>query len=287
MRLSPAARRKYTTGSIVTMMSVDAERIYQGVLTSQWVWAGPVVIVVAMALTIQVLGLTGLVGAGVMILAMIYQGHAASKSGVEREALVKLTDERLKLTCVRLSFFFWEESVSMCLCVCECLLGTVVIHTPHPTHAYSNEVLQGIRIIKLYCWESPLGDMIEAVRAQEIVALTRMLVTKITAVVGLFLAPVAVSAATFTAYLLLEPNVSTERVFTALAFCNLIRLPMSSMPNAISNLSDFVIAVKRVNRCVWLERQWQRRLIDREREKGVDWGRWWWRWWWWWWWCRR
>jgi hypothetical protein len=29
MQLSPAARRDHTTGSIVTMMSVDAERIYQ------------------------------------------------------------------------------------------------------------------------------------------------------------------------------------------------------------------------------------------------------------------
>ncbi len=96
------------------MMAVDAERIYQGVLTSQWVWAGPVVILVSMALTIKVLGLTGLVGAGVMVLAMLYQGQSASRSGVQREALVKLTDERLKLT---------------------------------------NEVLQGIRIVKLYCWE--------------------------------------------------------------------------------------------------------------------------------------
>lgn len=101
MRLSPAARRRYTTGSILTMASCDAERIYQGVLTSQWVWAGPLVIMVAMGLTIKELGLaSGLVGVGVMVLAMLYQAQSASKSGTEREALVKLTDERLKLTYV-------------------------------------------------------------------------------------------------------------------------------------------------------------------------------------------
>lgn len=109
-------------------------------------------------------------------------------------------------------------------------------------------MLQGIRIIKLYCWEKPIGEMIEAVRGQEIKALARMLGTKITAIVSLFLAPVVLSAAVFTAYMLLEKDVSTERVFTALAFCNLIRLPMSSMPNAISNVSDFWIAAKRINR---------------------------------------
>lgn len=113
-------------------------------------------------------------------------------------------------------------------------------------------MLQGIRVIKLYCWEKPIGEMIEAVRNEEIAALTRMLVTKVTVVVGLFLAPVVLSASVFTAYFLLEMDASPERVFTALAFCNLIRLPMSSLPNAISNLSDFLIAVKRVNRYVRL-----------------------------------
>lgn len=101
MRLSPAARQRYTTGSIVTMMAVDAERIYQGVLTSQWLWAGPMVIVVSVVLTIKVLGRAGWMGAGVMALAMVYQVQNASKSGVQRTALVKHTDERLKLTYVR------------------------------------------------------------------------------------------------------------------------------------------------------------------------------------------
>lgn len=109
-------------------------------------------------------------------------------------------------------------------------------------------MLQGIRVVKLYNWERPIAEMIEAVRNQEIKALARMLTTKITAIVSLFLAPVVVSAAMFTAYFLLEKDgVSVERVFTALAFCNLIRLPMSSMPNAISNLSDMFVAVKRVD----------------------------------------
>lgn len=107
MRLSPAARHRYTTGSILTMASCDAERIYQGVLTSQWAWAGPLVIMVAMALTVNELGLApGLVGVGIMVLAMLYQGQSASKAGTQREALVKRTDERLKLTYAFFFFFF-------------------------------------------------------------------------------------------------------------------------------------------------------------------------------------
>lgn len=48
----------------------------------------------------------------------------ASRTGKARDLLVTLTDERLKLT---------------------------------------NEVLQGIRVVKLYCWEKPIREMIEQV----------------------------------------------------------------------------------------------------------------------------
>ena len=48
----------------------------------------------------------------------------ASRTGAARNILVTLTDERLKLT---------------------------------------NEVLQGIRVVKLYCWEKPIREMIEQV----------------------------------------------------------------------------------------------------------------------------
>ena len=208
MRLSPAARRKYTTGAIVTMMGVDSERIYQGMLTSQWCWAAPIVILVSIFLTIGVLGKSGLVGAGLMVLCMFFQAYSAYGNGKAREILVRLTDERVKLT---------------------------------------NEVLQGIRVIKLYCWEGPVGEMIEKVRKEEIVALAALLMIKVTAVVVLFLAPVLVSVVTFTVYFYIDDEPRLDRVFTALAFMNLIRLPMAAMPNAVANLADYRIAMKRVN----------------------------------------
>lgn len=208
MRLSPAARRKYTTGAIVTMMGVDSERIYQGVLTSQWVWAAPVVILVSIFLTIGVLGKAGLVGAGLMVLCMFFQAYSAYGNGKAREILVRLTDERVKLT---------------------------------------NEVLQGIRVIKLCAWEGPVGEMIERVRKEEIVALAALLMIKVTAVVVLFLAPVLVSVVTFTVYFYIDDEPRLDRVFTALAFMNLIRLPMSAMPNAVANVADYRIAMRRVN----------------------------------------
>ena len=75
-----------------------------------------------------------------------------------------------------------------------------------------------------------------------------MLFLKLVAVVVLFLAPVVVSVLTFTVYFYIEPVVSVDRVFTGLAFINVIRLPMSSLPNAVSNFADLLVAFNRINR---------------------------------------
>lgn len=93
----------------------------------------------------------------------------------------------------------------------------------------------------------PVLDNTPQVRKKEIKALANLLVIKITAVVVLFLAPVLVSVLTFTVYFYIDDDIRYDRVFTALAFMNLIRLPMSSLPNAVSNVSDFLIAIKRLN----------------------------------------
>jgi hypothetical protein len=54
-------------------MSLDSERMYQGVLTSQWLWKAPVIITISILLTIKVLGIAGVAGAALMIAAMIFQ----------------------------------------------------------------------------------------------------------------------------------------------------------------------------------------------------------------------
>lgn len=61
-------------------MSVDAERVYQGAFTSQWLWMGPVVILGSSILTIRVLGWAGLVGA-VCTFATLFFQVSQSKPG--------------------------------------------------------------------------------------------------------------------------------------------------------------------------------------------------------------
>ena len=56
LHISTTARSKHTTGEIATLMSVDAERIFHGVLLSTWYWMGPLLILGALILLIFQVG---------------------------------------------------------------------------------------------------------------------------------------------------------------------------------------------------------------------------------------
>jgi ABC-type multidrug transport system fused ATPase/permease subunit len=86
------------------------------------------------------------------------------------------------------------------------------------------------------------------VRNKEIGALRWLLSLKLVAVVVLFLAPAVVSAVAFSVYFSINSTVSLDQVFTGLAFMNIVRLPMSSLPNAVANIADFFVAARRVDR---------------------------------------
>jgi len=46
LKLSSAARGKHSTGEIVTLMSVDSERIVQALIIGIWIFVGPIMIII-------------------------------------------------------------------------------------------------------------------------------------------------------------------------------------------------------------------------------------------------
>lgn len=68
LRISSGSRSTHTTGEIVTLISVDAERIFNGVLLSTWYWMGPLLILGALILLIFQMGVIAtLICCGVLL----------------------------------------------------------------------------------------------------------------------------------------------------------------------------------------------------------------------------
>jgi hypothetical protein len=93
------------------------------------VWSAPLVVVLSITFLYQLLGISVFVGLSSMLLVLPVSAVCMGKLSEMQEDLMKIKDERLKLT---------------------------------------NEVLSNIKIIKLYAWEKSFGERIAAVRSRGI-----------------------------------------------------------------------------------------------------------------------
>lgn len=115
LKLSPSARQRSTVGEIVNMMQLDAARLENVASSLHTTWTGAMDILGYTALLLACMGPSMFVGIAIMILIIPVNAMFLGFLAKARERTLKFTDARVKLT---------------------------------------NEVLQGIRSIKSYAWES-------------------------------------------------------------------------------------------------------------------------------------
>ncbi|CEM14566.1 unnamed protein product [Vitrella brassicaformis CCMP3155] len=203
-----------SSGEIVTHMSVDTERLYFGVFLTNWLWLGPAIILVTMFLLVQEVGIASVAGVAMVVVIALTSGNLARRIGRTRREMVKMTGKRVKL---------------------------------------ETEILQGIRIVKLYAWERVLEERVSEIRRAEVRQLGRILF--LTAITWLFqfCGPVLIAAVVFVLYVSLGNTLSVEKTFTVLAFLNLLRVPLALWPMAMKNVSDGLTSIGRLQQ--YLQRQ--------------------------------
>ncbi|RHY68312.1 hypothetical protein DYB30_006244, partial [Aphanomyces astaci] len=133
LRMSGHAKKTMTTGEIVTMASVDADRLFFGFMLGYWTLISPLMLLAVFILIGNELDwVSGLVG-GLFMLLFLYFGFVSGKHvGQIRRHVLGVQSERVKLT---------------------------------------NEVLQGIRVVKLYAWEESLAAQLAEIRSRELALL--------------------------------------------------------------------------------------------------------------------
>lgn len=214
LRLSPASRNFKTQGEIVNMQSNDSQRLMDVCPNFHLIWSSPLQITLALVLLVYTLGPSAFVGMGVMILLIPVQGIIAARLGSLRKNLLVQTDKRVKIV---------------------------------------NEILQGIRVIKYYAWESRFADTVKDIRSKEMDILTSQAIMR--AFLGFFLlaSPVFVSMATFAVYASSGQALTPDVIFPALAYFNLLRFPLTFMPILVIALVECRVAVNRLWSFLMLE----------------------------------
>uniref|UniRef100_A0A4Y0ASB7 ABC-type glutathione-S-conjugate transporter n=1 Tax=Anopheles funestus TaxID=62324 RepID=A0A4Y0ASB7_ANOFN len=208
--ISNSARKGSTVGEIVNLMAVDAQRFMDLTTYINMIWSAPLQIGLALYFLWQILGPSVLAGLAVMIILIPVNGVIANMIKTLQIKQMKNKDERVKLM---------------------------------------NEVLSGIKVLKLYAWEPSFEQQILKIRDKEVKVLKSAAYLNAGTSFIWSCAPFLVSLVTFATYVLVdEKNVlNASTAFVSLSLFNILRFPLSMLPMLISNMVQTSVSVKRIN----------------------------------------
>uniref|UniRef100_A0A8C8XJP9 ATP binding cassette subfamily C member 8 n=1 Tax=Panthera leo TaxID=9689 RepID=A0A8C8XJP9_PANLE len=121
-----------TAGQICNLVAIDTNQLMWFFFLCPNLWAMPVQIVVGVILLYYILGVSALIGAAVIILLAPVQYFVATKLSQAQRSTLEYSNERLKQT---------------------------------------NEMLRGIKLLKLYAWENIFCTRVEMTRRKEMTSL--------------------------------------------------------------------------------------------------------------------
>lgn len=129
LTISNAAKREKTVGEIVNLMSMDAQRFGDVGNTINILWSAPLQIGLSIYFLWQEIGPSSLAGLAMLIILFPVNGMIANKTKKLHMKNMKNKDERVKMM---------------------------------------NEILSGIRVLKLYAWEKSFEEQVLKVREKEL-----------------------------------------------------------------------------------------------------------------------
>ncbi|XP_031616914.1 multidrug resistance-associated protein 1 isoform X6 [Contarinia nasturtii] len=209
--LSNKARKESTVGEIVNLMAVDAQRFMDLTTYINMIWSAPLQIALALYFLWDLLGPSVLAGLAVMIILIPVNGVIANKIKTLQIRQMKNKDERVKLM---------------------------------------NEILSGIKVLKLYAWETSFEEQVQKIREREIKVLKDAAYLNAGTSFIWSCAPFLVSLITFFTYTISGDDhiLSAEKAFVCLALFDIIRMPLAMLPLLIVYMIETSVSVNRINK---------------------------------------
>ncbi|NXA88006.1 MRP1 protein, partial [Melanocharis versteri] len=207
--ITNSARKTSTVGEIVNLMSVDAQRFMDLATYINMIWSAPLQVILALYLLWQNLGPSVLAGVAVMILLVPINAVMAMKTKTYQVAQMKSKDNRIKLM---------------------------------------NEILNGIKVLKLYAWELAFREKVLEIRQKELQVLKKSAYLAAMATFTWVCAPFLVALSTFAVYVTIDKNniLDAQKAFVSLALFNILRFPLNMLPMVISSIVEASVSLKRL-----------------------------------------
>ncbi|XP_042325797.1 ATP-binding cassette sub-family C member 9 isoform X2 [Sceloporus undulatus] len=198
-----------TLGQINNLVAIETNQLMWFLFLCPNLWAMPVQIIMGVILLYNLLGQSALVGAAVIVLLAPIQYFIATKLAEAQKSTLDYSTERLKKT---------------------------------------NEILKGIKLLKLYAWEHIFCRSVEDTRLKELTSLkTFALYTSLSIFMNAAI-PIAAVLATFVTYTYSEKEpLNTAQAFASLSLFHILVTPLFLLSTVVRFAVKAIISVQKLN----------------------------------------
>ncbi|KAI9375909.1 P-loop containing nucleoside triphosphate hydrolase protein [Aspergillus egyptiacus] len=203
-------------GRIIALMSIDVDRINLACGMFHISWTAPVSIIVTLVLLLVNLSYSALAGYALLVFGIPFLTYAVRFLFRRRRNINKITDQRVSLT---------------------------------------QEILQGVRFVKYFGWESSFLDRLKELRRREIRAIQTLLAVRNGILCVSMSIPVFASMLAFITYALTNNVLDPAPIFSSLALFNSLRMPLNLLPLVLGQITDAWTALNRIQEFIVAEEQ--------------------------------
>ncbi|GAV06012.1 hypothetical protein RvY_16054-2 [Ramazzottius varieornatus] len=211
LRMSSAAKRLSTVGEVVNLMAVDSQRFLDLTWSMQLLWSAPLQILIAIYFLWQEMGVAALAGLVAMVFLIPSNAWVAGRMKNLQIAQMKNKDGRIRMM---------------------------------------NEILNGMKILKLYAWEPSFEQQVLNIREKELTTLKKTAYLNSLSSFIMQISPFVVALVTFTTFVMIsEDNIlDAEKAFVSLTLFNILRRPLGMLPDVIQSVVQARVAVNRLTK---------------------------------------
>ena len=203
-------------GRVVNLMSTDTYRIDQASGMFHLVWTSPVAILITLVVLLINLTYSALAGFALLVIGLPVLTKAIKMLFTRRRAINKITDQRVSLT---------------------------------------QEILQAVRFVKYFGWESSFLERIGQIRRREIRAIQLLLTIRNGINAVSMSLPIFASMLSFITFSLSKHDLNAAPIFSSLALFNSLRMPLNLLPLVIGQVVDAWSSFGRIQEFLIAEEQ--------------------------------
>ncbi|XP_037695234.1 ATP-binding cassette sub-family C member 8 isoform X3 [Choloepus didactylus] len=199
-----------TAGQICNLVAIDTNQLMWFFFLCPNLWAMPVQIIVGVILLYYILGVSALIGAAVIILLAPVQYFVATKLSQAQRSTLEYSNERLKQT---------------------------------------NEMLRGIKLLKLYAWENIFRTRVEMTRRKEMTSLRAFAVYTSISIFMNTAIPIAAVLITFVGHVSFfkEADFSPSVAFASLSLFHILVTPLFLLSSVVRSTVKALVSVQKLS----------------------------------------